>query len=556
MSKIIISNHLQIGTNIAYMDGNMQTNFSTQPIKIHPLSIQPAEFSTQPMKPRPLSVLPASRTKPRECKIGCIILTILSLLVILSAVALLIVFNVNHIILPGVVIYNRDISLLTQAQTITQIDQLWNQDTKIVLASDTQQFMIKPADLGLITDANATAQLAYEIGRGADAMQELQTLIQTRSIVILPVVRFDSEQARQLLEALSVTISVPAYEAQLSLQNGEWGAQPGEAGITLNVDETIAAIEANPTLIVMTGHIPLIMMPVRPDVIDYTTLLADITLLLEQDCKLSAYDPITDEHFEWFVPDELLASWVYVNYSTLKVHLEPNPNEVPMLINKWDSSIGPQREISLPEGINGLVQAWQSGQNTSASIFHKATQYVVDANDSLWSISLKFGMPMWRIMDANPGLTASNLEAGMGLTIPSKNVLLPLPVIENKRIVISISEQHMWTYENGQLRSEHVISTGMSNSPTMAGIFQVQSHELNAYASRWDLWMPHFMGIYEAWPSFMNGIHGLPLLSSGNRLWASNLGTPISYGCIILDLEAGESLYFWAEDGVVVEIKP
>jgi lipoprotein-anchoring transpeptidase ErfK/SrfK len=66
--------------------------------------------------------------------------------------------------------------------------------------------------------------------------------------------------------------------------------------------------------------------------------------------------------------------------------------------------------------------------------------------------------------------------------------------------------------------------------------------------------MPHFMGIYEAWPGFMNGIHGLPLLSSGQRLWASSLGSPASYGCIILDLAAAEDLYYWADPGVVVEI--
>jgi lipoprotein-anchoring transpeptidase ErfK/SrfK len=133
--------------------------------------------------------------------------------------------------------------------------------------------------------------------------------------------------------------------------------------------------------------------------------------------------------------------------------------------------------------------------------------------------------------------------------------MLPLPVVPGKRIVISITEQHMWTYEAGALRSEHVISTGIARSPTLPGLFQVQSHYENAYASRWDLWMPHFLGIYDALPGFTNGIHGLPLLSSGVRLWGNVLGRPASYGCIILDLEAAEELYAWAEDGVVVEIR-
>jgi lipoprotein-anchoring transpeptidase ErfK/SrfK len=140
--------------------------------------------------------------------------------------------------------------------------------------------------------------------------------------------------------------------------------------------------------------------------------------------------------------------------------------------------------------------------------------------------------------------------------LPPKDAMLLLPVVQGKRIVISIAEQKMWTYEAGGLRSEHVISTGIARSPTLPGLFQVLSHHENAYASRWDLWMPNFLGIYDALPGFTNGIHGLPLLSSGVRLWGNVLGRPASFGCIILDLKAAEELYAWAEDGVVVEIRP
>ena len=188
-------------------------------------------------------------------------------------------------------------------------------------------------------------------------------------------------------------------------------------------------------------------------------------------------------------------------------------------------------------------------------VYHDPTTYVVSQGESLWSISLKLGYPLWYLLDANPGLNLDNLAIGMELNIPSKNVLLPLPVVLNKRIVIDISEQRMTVYENGEVRNTYIVSTGVEDSPTIAGVFQVQSHNLNAYASNWDLYMPHFIGIYEAWPGFMNGIHGLPTLSSGRRLWAGNLGTPASYGCIILALDAAEDLYHWAELGVVVEIR-
>jgi lipoprotein-anchoring transpeptidase ErfK/SrfK len=142
------------------------------------------------------------------------------------------------------------------------------------------------------------------------------------------------------------------------------------------------------------------------------------------------------------------------------------------------------------------------------------------------------------------------------LTIPSKDEMLPLPIVPNKRVIITIGEQRLRVYENGELLSDHVISTGIDRSPTQPGVFQVQTHEISAYASVWDLTMPHFLGIYEAWPGFMNGIHGLPTLSNGTRLWGNILGRPASYGCIIMELDAAEFLYNWAEEGVIVELRP
>jgi lipoprotein-anchoring transpeptidase ErfK/SrfK len=165
-------------------------------------------------------------------------------------------------------------------------------------------------------------------------------------------------------------------------------------------------------------------------------------------------------------------------------------------------------------------------------------------------------MPYWKIQKANPGMNPDQLYSGQKLTIPSRNEMLPLPVVMNKRIVISISQQRLWTYEDGQQTGEHIISTGIDRSPTIPGVYQVQTHDPYAYASVWDLYMPNFMGIYEGWPGFMNGIHGLPTLSGGRLLWSGNLGRPVSYGCIILGLQEAQDLYNWAENGVIVEIKP
>ena len=192
---------------------------------------------------------------------------------------------------------------------------------------------------------------------------------------------------------------------------------------------------------------------------------------------------------------------------------------------------------------------------STAVISHHPTSYQVQANDTMLKISWRVGMPMWMILEANPDIDPEAVQAGSELIIPSKDKLIPLPVIANKRIVINLSQQRLWAYQDDSALNKYIISTGIDSSPTQPGVFQVQSHDINAYASVWDLHMPHFLGIYEAWPGFMNGIHGLPTLSNGRRLWTNILGKPASYGCIILDLGAAEWLYNWAEDGVVVEIQ-
>jgi hypothetical protein len=67
--------------------------------------------------------------------------------------------------------------------------------------------------------------------------------------------------------------------------------------------------------------------------------------------------------------------------------------------------------------------------------------------------------------------------------------------------------------------------------------------------------MPHWLGIYWA-GSLENGIHALPILSNGQRLWAGYLGTPVSFGCVILGVEEARMLYGWAVVGMPVVIQP
>jgi len=124
-----------------------------------------------------------------------------------------------------------------------------------------------------------------------------------------------------------------------------------------------------------------------------------------------------------------------------------------------------------------------------------------------------------------------------------------------KRIVVDLSEQHLYAYQGGTLIYSFVASSGVPSSPTRTGTFSVLNKMPNAYASTWNLQMPYWMGIY--WSSgLQNGIHALPILSNGQLLWAGYLGAPVSYGCIVLGTYEASLLYEWAGVGTVVVVQP
>jgi lipoprotein-anchoring transpeptidase ErfK/SrfK len=122
-----------------------------------------------------------------------------------------------------------------------------------------------------------------------------------------------------------------------------------------------------------------------------------------------------------------------------------------------------------------------------------------------------------------------------------------------KYILVDISEQHMYVYEGDTLIYSFVASTGINNG-TRTGTFAVQSKIPNAYGATWNIWMPSWLGIYWA-GGLENGIHALPILPDGATLWAGYLGSPISYGCVVLGTYEAQLLYDWAEIGTPVQIQ-
>jgi LysM repeat protein len=175
--------------------------------------------------------------------------------------------------------------------------------------------------------------------------------------------------------------------------------------------------------------------------------------------------------------------------------------------------------------------------------------YVVQYGDTLQGIAKQYFVDPFALARVNNLSSTSALRVGQLLRVSGPGLA------QLKRILVDISEQHLDAYEGDYVTFSFVCSTGKDPYVTRTGEFHVQSKIPNAYGPAWDIWMPHWLGIYWAGGT-ENGIHALPLMPNGTTLWAGFLGYPVSYGCIVLGTEDAKELYDWAEMGMPVVIQP
>jgi tetratricopeptide (TPR) repeat protein len=242
--------------------------------------------------------------------------------------------------------------------------------------------------------------------------------------------------------------------------------------------------------------------------------------------------------------------------------------EQALAIRPDDLTAQGQRQAALGylAGMKSYRQAdWDGAVEELTAVYNMAPNYK-EASSWLYSAYLNRGLAMQGQdqLKAAQGEYQRALEVkGDGedakIKLAEVTFLLTPPTptprpIPNKRIEVDISEQHFYAYESDTLVYSFVCSTGEPGRDTAPGRYQVLDKIPMAYASTWNLKMPYWLGIY--WSSTLeNGIHALPILPNGQKLWDGYLGQRVSYGCVILSTEAAKIIYDWAEIGTPVLIR-
>jgi lipoprotein-anchoring transpeptidase ErfK/SrfK len=460
---------------------------------------------------------------------------------------------------PNVYVLDVDIGGLTPAEATALLTETLGQlDAGVLVLRDGERRWPVPwAELGMRLDVEATVQAAFAAGRADQSLPTLLGVLVGRHEVA-PVCVLDPQTARATLEQLAPEVSVPPADAAVRLEGDQLIAVPGVPGRVLDVDATLGNLIATSAGLSGNDQCALSFQSAAPRVADAGPALAQAEQMLNRQVHVSAYDVLTDESLSWTLGRDTVVGWLHIEPAVEGAHLnlQADADAIRATLADLAAQLGDGRGFRLEEGAEQVRAAFEAGGGAvDLYLTHPERTYVVQAGDRLTVIADRMGVPPGLIAEANPGVDLNWLQVGQQVVIPSQDVLTPYLPVPGRRVVISIAEQRMRVYEDGVLLYDWPVSTGIATSPTYTGVFQILSKEENAYASQWNLWMPHFLAVYRAGADVYNGIHALPILASGQRLWAGALGSPASYGCIILGIQEGETLYNWADVGTLVIIE-
>ena len=186
--------------------------------------------------------------------------------------------------------------------------------------------------------------------------------------------------------------------------------------------------------------------------------------------------------------------------------------------------------------------------------------HVVVAGEHLASIATAYGVTWPAIAAVNNITDPNHIYAGMVLVIPEPgtaadaytqpNAWTPpavaAPTITSgKQIVVDLSDQRVYAYENGQLVRNVLVSTGMWGTPTVIGDYNIYlkyDSQLMTGPGYYLPGVPWVMYFYKGY-----SLHG--------TYWHNNFGTPMSHGCVNMPTPEALWLFNWAPMGTPVHVQ-
>jgi LysM repeat protein len=478
--------------------------------------------------------------------------------IMLVLVGLFGVYILSHLagglVFPNVYALGVPLGNMNAEQAERALMTAWRGSMTIDLVDGDRVWTVRPSDIGLSLNARATVERARSVGMAGIPL----------GYGVEPVVDLDLFVAQDYLLNLTEAANYAPYNAGYVWQGNDLLSKPGHAGAVLDVGSTVEYLKTAAARVADTGRLELVMTALPPDIIDAEPYLPVARALAEQPFTLTGYDPFTDEYLSWSTDRDTFTSWLEVREAGLGLREDLFAE----FIRAQNATLNAQpdgvRYLEPTETMSRVEEAIARGvTSVTLRVRYRPQTYEIKAGDTGYQIATRTGIPFYTLTTFNPGVEWDRLSIGETINLPSRDVTLPVDVVPDKRIIVNIETQSLVAYENGREVFRWYISTGTSEFPTYAGIFQILDHNETAFGSTFELcgqsgcgqWeMYWFMGIYEVVPGLMNGFHGAVLLPNGAYLGGGTVGYPYTYGCVMSENSNAEKLYHWADQGTVVEI--
>lgn len=185
--------------------------------------------------------------------------------------------------------------------------------------------------------------------------------------------------------------------------------------------------------------------------------------------------------------------------------------------------------------------------------------HTVQGGEHLASIAAQYGLSYPTLAMANNITNPNQIYAGQTLVIPAQDyapgsyvpqsTVAPAAaeptVSTGKQIVVDLSDQRVYAYENGQLLRNMLVSTGTAAFPTVQGDYKVylkyESQTMSGPGYNLP-GVPYVLYFYKGY-----SLHG--------TYWHSNFGTPMSHGCVNMHTPDAQWVWNWAPLGTPVHVQ-
>ena len=218
-------------------------------------------------------------------------------------------------IFPGVSVAGVDLSNLTAREASLILNQRLNYPSsgKIVFSEGDRVWVAAPFELGMVIDAEASVQRAFEVGRVGGQFGSLAGQVHAKvgGVNIPPVVLLDQRVAYIYLQKLAAQIDQPAVEADLHLQGTQVIYTPGRIGHRLNVDKTMSALVVQLQSF-KDGQVPLVVEEQPPFILDAVPLADSLRQVLSAPVTLSIPNSQTGAPGPWTIDPPQLAGMLSI----------------------------------------------------------------------------------------------------------------------------------------------------------------------------------------------------------------------------------------------------